>query len=166
MRDDELHPFVLLEDALVGQAQDRKRAVHEEAVEGAEIVIGGSGVNGPNRPPVMLGKWLRPGMHVGSIAGRAELDDEVVGRADRVVVDAKKTFSEESWDITRQVEKGIRTWDEIDALEDIVGGPSAGPSEPRRDHTPEDSRDSRSRYAARLPPLPGCEGSRSWQGPR
>ena len=94
----------------------------QEAVEGADIVIGGSGVNGPNRPPVLLGEWLRPGMHIGSIAGRAELEDEVVRRADRVVIDAKKTFAEESWDITRQVEKGITTWDEIDALEDIVGG--------------------------------------------
>ncbi|HEU0073736.1 MAG TPA: hypothetical protein VFS30_06970 [Dehalococcoidia bacterium] len=98
----------------------------QKAVDGADIVIGGSGVTGPNRPPVLLGEWLSPGMHVSSIAGRAELDDEVVRRADRVVVDAKKTFPEESWDITRQVEKGITTWDEIDALEDVVGGVRPG----------------------------------------
>jgi ornithine cyclodeaminase/alanine dehydrogenase-like protein (mu-crystallin family) len=98
----------------------------QEALEGADIVIGGSGVNGPNRPPVLLGEWLRPGMHVSSIAGRAELDDEVVRRADRVIIDAKRTFAEESWDITRQVGKGIRTWDEIDALEDVVGGVRPG----------------------------------------
>jgi ornithine cyclodeaminase/alanine dehydrogenase-like protein (mu-crystallin family) len=102
----------------------------QEAVAGADIVIGGSGVNGPNRPPVLLGEWLRPGMHVSSIAGRAELDDEVVRRADRVVIDAKKTFAEESWDITRQVEKGITTWDEIDALEDVVGGVRPGRQSP------------------------------------
>jgi alanine dehydrogenase len=102
----------------------------QEAVEDVDIVIGGSGVNGPNRLPVLLGEWLRPGMHVGSIAGRAELEDEVVRRADRVVVDAKKTFPEESWDITRQVEKGIRTWEEIDALEDVVGGLRPGRKSP------------------------------------
>jgi alanine dehydrogenase len=94
----------------------------QEAVEGVDILIGGSGVNGPGRPPVLLGRWLQPGVHVSSIAGRAELDDEVVRRADRVVVDAKETFPEESWDVTRQVEKGIKAWDEIDALEDVVGG--------------------------------------------
>jgi ornithine cyclodeaminase/alanine dehydrogenase-like protein (mu-crystallin family) len=102
----------------------------QEAVEGADIVIGGSGVTGPNRPPVLLGEWLRPGMHVSSIAGRAELDDEVVRRADRVVIDAKETFHEESWDITRQVEKGIKTWDEIDALEDVVGSLRPGRQSP------------------------------------
>jgi ornithine cyclodeaminase/alanine dehydrogenase-like protein (mu-crystallin family) len=73
-----------------------------------------------------MGERLHPGIHVSSIAGRAELDDEVVRRADRVVVDAKQTFAEESWDITRQVKKGITTWDEIDALEDIVGGVRPG----------------------------------------
>jgi ornithine cyclodeaminase/alanine dehydrogenase-like protein (mu-crystallin family) len=102
----------------------------QEAVEDVDIVIGGSGVNGPNRLPVLLGEWLRPGVHVSSIAGRAELDDEVVRRADRVVIDAKKTFHEESWDITRQVEKGIRTWGEIDALEDLVGGLRPGRRSP------------------------------------
>jgi ornithine cyclodeaminase/alanine dehydrogenase-like protein (mu-crystallin family) len=102
----------------------------QDAVEGVDVIIGGSGVTGPNRPPVLLGEWLRPGVHVSSIAGRAELDDEVVRRADRVVIDAKKTFAEESWDITRQVEKGITTWDEIDALEDVVGGLRPGRERP------------------------------------
>lgn len=94
----------------------------EAAVNGADVVIGASGVTGPGRQPVLLGEWLKPGMHVSSIAGRSELNDEVVRRADRVVIDAKSTFHEECWDVTLQVEKGIKSWDEIYALEEVIGG--------------------------------------------
>jgi ornithine cyclodeaminase/alanine dehydrogenase-like protein (mu-crystallin family) len=94
----------------------------QEAVEGADVIIGASSARGPGAKPVLLGEWLRPGVHVSSIAGRSELDDEVVRRADRVVVDAKETFHEECWDVTVQVQKGIRRWDQVDALEHVVGG--------------------------------------------
>jgi ornithine cyclodeaminase/alanine dehydrogenase-like protein (mu-crystallin family) len=60
-------------------------------------------------------------MHVSSIGGRAELDDEVIRRADRVVIDAKATFPEESPDVSDQVAKGILAWADIDEIHEVVG---------------------------------------------
>jgi alanine dehydrogenase len=98
----------------------------EEAASDVDILVSCSGVTGPNRQPVLHGEWLAPGTHVSSIAGRSELADSVIERAGRIVIDAKATFPEESWDITVQAQKGLITWDQVDELQNVVAGISPG----------------------------------------
>jgi len=94
----------------------------EKAVAGADIILTGSSKNAPGGDPVLPGAWLAPGMHVSCIGGRAELDDEAVRRADRVIIDSKQQFPYECRDITTQVENGVLTWEDIHELHDVVAG--------------------------------------------
>jgi ornithine cyclodeaminase/alanine dehydrogenase-like protein (mu-crystallin family) len=96
-----------------------------EAVEGADIVITGSGFP---REPVLRGSWLTPGMHVSSVGHYkpGELDDDCITRASRVVVDSKAQFPYESDDVTTQVKKGLIGWDQVAELSEIVAGRKPG----------------------------------------
>lgn len=53
----------------------------EQVVEGAQLLIGATNA----LEPVILGRWLKPGIHVNSVQGH-ELDDQVLERADLLVV--------------------------------------------------------------------------------
>jgi alanine dehydrogenase len=97
----------------------------EIAVKGADIVITGTNANKPGNP-TFHGAWLQPGMHVSSIGGRAELDEEAVVRSDRIVIDSKAQFPKEARDITAQVEVGLRGWDQISELHDVIAGRASG----------------------------------------
>jgi ornithine cyclodeaminase/alanine dehydrogenase-like protein (mu-crystallin family) len=97
----------------------------EEAVKDADIIITGTSANAAGTP-TFFGSWMRPGVHVSSIGGRAELDDEAVTRADRVIIDSKAQFPHEARDVTSQVEKGLITWDQIAELHEVVAGDKKG----------------------------------------
>lgn len=98
-----------------------------EAVQGADIVITGSGFP---REPALRGSWLTPGMHVSSVGHYkpGELDDDCVTRASRIVVDSKAQFPNESDDVTTQVKKGLIGWDDVAELHDVVAGKAQGRS--------------------------------------
>ncbi|HZP26030.1 MAG TPA: ornithine cyclodeaminase family protein [Dehalococcoidia bacterium] len=94
----------------------------EEAIHGVDIITTGTAANAPSDPKVLKGAWLEPGQHISCIGGRAELEDDVVTRADRVIIDSKAQFPYEATDITAQVNKGLIGWDDIDELHDVVAG--------------------------------------------
>ncbi len=98
----------------------------EEAVDGVEIIV----TITPARDPVLRGAWLRPGVHINAAgsnaAGRRELDEEAVGRASRVVVDARDQAMIEAGDLLAPIRAGVLSWDRVEELGPIVAGSAPG----------------------------------------
>ena len=98
----------------------------EEAVADVDIIVTITSA----REPVLRGAWLRPGVHVNAggsnTAGRRELDAEAVGRAARVVVDARDQAMIEAGDLLGPVETGGLSWDQVEELGPIVAGSAPG----------------------------------------
>ena len=78
-----------------------------DCVRGADIVI----TMTTSREPVLLGEWLEPGMHINAAGGnhwiRREIDDDVVRRADIVVVDSILDAQVEAGDLLYSIERGV-----------------------------------------------------------
>jgi len=76
--------------------------------------------------PVLLGEWLRPGVLVNAVGSnaldRAEIDVEVVTRADRVIVDSLEGAQQESGDLFPAIERGLLFWGMVRSLSDVVAG--------------------------------------------
>lgn len=70
----------------------------EEAVDGADIVVAAVKAS----QPVLLGQWLKPGMHVNSVGtarrDQREIDEAVFARSARIVVDTRHGVFEEAGD--------------------------------------------------------------------
>ncbi|MGH2453298.1 MAG: ornithine cyclodeaminase family protein [Candidatus Rokuibacteriota bacterium] len=98
----------------------------EEAVADVDIIVTITSA----REPVLRGAWLRSGVHVNAAgsnaAGRRELDAEAVGRAARVVVDARDQAMIEAGDLLGPVEAGGLSWDRVEELGPIVAGSAPG----------------------------------------
>lgn len=98
----------------------------EEAVADVDIIVTITSA----REPVLRGAWLRPGVHVNAAgsnaAGRRELDAEAVGRAARVVVDARDQAMIEAGDLLGPAETGGLSWDRVEELGSIVAGSAPG----------------------------------------
>ncbi len=97
----------------------------EQAVRGVDIVI--TGTNNRGGDPLVRGEWLSPGMCVsspGSTAG--ELDDEVITRASKIVIDSKPQFQHRDGDVSGQVKKGLISWDSVDEIHELVTGQKRG----------------------------------------
>lgn len=129
--------------AFVGQMQPMINAsIHsvdspEEVARGADLICCATNAN----VPVLYGAWLEPGQHVTSIVNsnkgvkeqaglanpRREIDDEVVRRADMILVNVREqSIIEEHGDLCEPIAKGITSWDRIIELGDILTGRSAG----------------------------------------
>ncbi|WP_162924649.1 ornithine cyclodeaminase family protein [Rubrobacter indicoceani] len=89
-----------------------------------------------SREPVLKGEWLRPGTHVTAAGSnsllKAEIDREVVRRADFVCVDSKEEVGLEAGDLLPAMESGVITTEAVYELGAVVAGLNPG----RR--TPED----------------------------
>lgn len=87
--------------------------------------------------PVLSGAWLEPGQHITSIVNsnkgvkeqaglaksRREVDDEVVRRADRILVNVRdQSIVDEHGDLWEPVEAGIIAWDDVVEMGDILTG--------------------------------------------
>lgn len=98
----------------------------EAAISGADVVIAITSA----RTPVVRGEWVRPGMHVvGAGINRAdvaELDQEVVSRADLVVVDHLAGAKREAGDLIAAHASGHFDWSNAVELGSIVAGMSQG----------------------------------------
>lgn len=95
----------------------------EEAVSGAELILAAV----KSTVPVLLGEWLRPGMHVNSVGtarrDQREIDPETFKRSARVVVDTKEGVFGEAGDAVAARE--VMT-SEAHELSELVAGKVPG----------------------------------------
>ncbi len=94
----------------------------EEAARGSDIVI----CIAATMEPVVSGEWLAEGALVigaGPTTWRArEVDDAVLTRADRIVVDSLEQAPAEAGDMTSAVDRGIMQWSRVQELRQVVSG--------------------------------------------
>jgi len=97
-----------------------------EAIEGANLVIEAS----TTRIPVIEGEHLRPPAHVISIGAHVRdaraLDDEVIKRAEVIVVDSREAVMLETGDIRIPIEAGILSKERICELGEVASGRRPG----------------------------------------
>ena len=82
---------------------------------------------------VFDGRWVEKGMYVASIGGsdasnkRREIDDETIARADLYIVHSKEVARlDQSPDIWEVAQKGIRAWDSIREIHELLSGRVSG----------------------------------------
>ena len=94
----------------------------EEAAKGVDIVI----TMTTSRTPVLLGDWLQRGQHINAAGSnhwiRQEVDDDVVRKADKIVVDSLEDAQVEAGDLLYPIERGRVRWSQITELADVVVG--------------------------------------------
>lgn len=104
----------------------------QEAVEDADILVTAT----TSREPVVLGAWLRPGVHINAIgsnwAAKQEVDAVVIQRSDRIVVDDLEQAMVEAGDLMNPIEQGLLEWEQVVELGQIVAGDAAGRSSPEQ----------------------------------
>jgi ornithine cyclodeaminase/alanine dehydrogenase-like protein (mu-crystallin family) len=100
-----------------------------ETVEGSDIVQAATA----SWDAVFDGHWVERGMYVASIGGsdasnkRREIDDETIARADIYIVHSKEVAQlDRSPDIFEVAQKGIKSWDSIHEIQDLLVGKVAG----------------------------------------
>ena len=98
----------------------------DEAVRSSEIIT----TITSSREPVLKGEWLQPGAHINAAGGnlllRRELDDEVVMKSNRLVVDSIEQSKIESGEFLGVIESGRRHWEDFLELRDVVAGLKPG----------------------------------------
>ncbi len=83
----------------------------------------------PSTKPLLFADWIRPGTHITAMgsdtADKQELDQEILGRADRVVVDSLSQ-SETRGEVFRAVRAGVLGRDRVVELGAVVSDPRLG----------------------------------------
>ncbi|HEY6343061.1 MAG TPA: ornithine cyclodeaminase family protein [Bryobacteraceae bacterium] len=104
-----------------------------QCVEGSDFVQAATAA----WDPVFDGHWVEKGMYVASIGGsdasnkRREIDDETIRRADLYVVHSKEVARlDQSPDVWEAAQKGIKSWESIAEIQDLVAGKVAGRTHP------------------------------------
>lgn len=99
----------------------------KQAVAGCGIVTTATAA----MDPVFDGDWIEPGTHVSCItspdgtAMRRELDDTTFDRAGRIVVFSREqVHHDKQFDILGPVERGLKRWEDIQQLGDILVDPA------------------------------------------
>jgi alanine dehydrogenase len=99
----------------------------EAAVAGTSLVI--CAARSYDETPILLGRWLQPGMTVVSIGStvreQREVDAEVITRADVVIADVLHEVLHDSGDLVAAREQGIEPTGTA-SLADLVSGRAAG----------------------------------------
>jgi alanine dehydrogenase len=97
----------------------------KKAVEGSDFVQAATAA----WDAVFDGHWIERGMYVASIGGsdasnkRREIDDETIRRADLYVVHSKEVAKlDQSPDVWEVAQKGIKPWESIQEVQDLVAG--------------------------------------------
>lgn len=102
----------------------------EEAVRDADIVAAITSA----RQPVVQGAWLSAGVHVNAAginsAKKREIDEEVVRRASRIVVDSVEQSKEEAGDLIIPFAAEPEHWQSVRTLAEVVGGTFSGRDSP------------------------------------
>jgi len=104
-----------------------------ETVEGTDFVQAATA----SWDAVFDGRWVEKGMYVASIGGsdasnkRREIDDETIRRADVYIVHSKEVARlDQSPDIWEVAQKGIKAWDSIYEIQDLLAGKVSGRTRP------------------------------------
>ena len=83
--------------------------------------------------PVLEGNWLKAGSHVNAVGAtsiyRREIDDEVVRRAGKVVVEDLMQAREECGELIHAAERGLLRWQTVLELGQLASGTVAGRKE-------------------------------------
>jgi alanine dehydrogenase len=100
-----------------------------ETVDGSDVVQAATA----SWDAVFDGHWVEKGMYVASIGGsdasnkRREIDDETIARSDLYIVHSKEVARlDQSPDIWEVAQKGIRAWDSILEIQELLAGKVAG----------------------------------------
>jgi alanine dehydrogenase len=95
----------------------------EAAVSGADVVV--CATRARNESPVLLGKWLEPGMTVISIgstlAEQREVDVDVVERAHLIVADMPEEVAHDTGDMLEATRSGVEFTHKLASLSEIIG---------------------------------------------
>lgn len=98
-----------------------------KAVAGTSLVI--CAARSYDETPILLGRWLEPGMTVVSIGStvpeQREVDPEVIARADVIIADVLHEVLNDSGDLIAAREEGVDP-NRIASLADLVGGHAPG----------------------------------------
>ncbi len=98
----------------------------EECVRDADIVITAT----KSKDPVLLGEWLRPGMHINAIGSnwnnRRELDTQAVTACHRITVDTLEVAQLEAGDLIHPIAEGALAWEQVEELGEVVAGKRPG----------------------------------------
>jgi len=103
----------------------------EEAARGLDILCTATSA----REPVLFGEWVSPGQHLNVIGSnflaKAEIDVEVVRRANVVVIDSKDQGRLEAGDLVAALDRGVIEWIDVAELGRVVamGAPGRRPPE-------------------------------------
>lgn len=94
----------------------------EEAVRGAHIVSTAT----TSKEPVLLGRWLEPGMHINAIgvnqAAKRELDTDAVLRSDFIAADSREQSKIEAGDLIHAFADDASKWETVHEFADVVAG--------------------------------------------
>jgi ornithine cyclodeaminase/alanine dehydrogenase-like protein (mu-crystallin family) len=101
----------------------------KETVEGSDFIQAATA----SWDAVFDGHWVGKGMYVASIGGsdasnkRREIDDETIRRADVYIVHSKEVARlDQSPDVWEVAQKGIKAWDSIHEIQDLLVGKAPG----------------------------------------
>jgi alanine dehydrogenase len=101
----------------------------EQAIRQSDIVTAATNTV----DPVILGKWVEPGMHLNSIVGgdgylpRKELDDEAVLKANLIVVGYKpQIFLDKQAEFHDRLERGLVKAEDLHELGELLNGNCRG----------------------------------------
>jgi alanine dehydrogenase len=102
----------------------------EEAVRSSHVVT----TITSSREPVLKGEWLQPGIHINAAGGnmllRREIDEDVIIRANRLIVDSIEQSKLESGEFLGVIETGRRHWEDFVELRHVVAGLEPGRTNP------------------------------------
>lgn len=94
----------------------------QAAVAGTDLIV----TMTTSRTPVLEGDWLEAGQHVNAAGSnhwiRQEVDDNVIRKANRIVVDSTEDAKIEAGDLLFPIERGRVMWSAIHDLSDLVVG--------------------------------------------
>ena len=94
----------------------------EDAIAGADVVV--CAARARNESPVLLGRWLEPGMTVVSIGStlpeQREVDVNVVERAQLIVADMPDEVSHDTGDMLAAKDSGVDFMHKLAPLSDVI----------------------------------------------
>jgi alanine dehydrogenase len=102
----------------------------EDAVRDLDIVVTATTAS----EPVLLGRWLTPGVHINAVGAnfpqKRELDEDAVRRASVIAADSREQSRMEAGDLIHTLRDSGPAWDKVTELADIVTGRAPGRTDP------------------------------------